>query len=419
MIPNNSNSSKRIQRVVYVTSVDISLPNGPGVNEYEFVIAAYEKWGENFATILPRPIAEITLPVDLKVLWSSPRSYTNPVLFYRHQIAVYSHLKHYIKEASPDLIVLRRAPFSFGLLLALKSQFKPYVVKTASGFPEAIWRSQTGIRRLAMWLLKPIQLKLDKMLFQGAIAIDACTTGHAQGIAKNYSVSQQKIIVVDNATNIKRFYPQNSLNCRNDLALASFKPVIGYVGGRPWERGATHLIKVLPELRDSFPNVGVLIVGGGNDQKMDNLKQLASHLGVAGHVVFTGVIPYEIVPKRINCLDVGVAFDRVDTNAKGNSNQKIRQYLACGVPVITSTDGNEYLTDAGLGFRLSDPDDLVSLKNALIELMSMDSNTRSQFQDTARDFAVEHLSTKRALEERIKFWHQRISEEGKYAQMQQ
>jgi len=41
--------------VLYISSVDISQPNGPGVNEREFVVFLSEKLGKRVSFILPKP----------------------------------------------------------------------------------------------------------------------------------------------------------------------------------------------------------------------------------------------------------------------------------------------------------------------------------------------------------------------------
>ncbi|HRS20653.1 MAG TPA: glycosyltransferase family 4 protein [Clostridia bacterium] len=401
-------TEKGIYKVLYASSVDISLPNGPGVNEREFLVAASEKWGKNLTAIIPRLSHKIDSHLNVHIEWCPHVSNTSPISFLRHQVAIYYKLRRQMAREKYDLIIIRLGVLPLGLWFALKSSCTPYVVKTSGGFPKASLQIQKGAKRLIMQLVNPLEYKLQRDLLQGAKAVDACTVGLARGIIHNYRVRNENVRVIDNATNVNRFFPQDSQYYRKKLGISKFQPLIGYVGGRPWERGANQLIKVLPELMSFFPDIGVLIVGG--DKKMSGMRKLTDEFQVADRVVFTGTVPYEDVNQYINCLDVGVAFDRKDTREKGNANQKIRQYLACGVPVVTSGSGNDFLVSHGLGSIIDDFDNLDVLKDALVKWASMNDIDRHRYKKLARDYAVKHLSVNKALEERILFWKSRLSE---------
>ena len=136
---------------------------------------------------------------------------------------------------------------------------------------------------------------------------------------------------------------------------------------------------------------------------MGDLKKEAERLGVQDHFVFTGVIPYDAVPRYINAFDVAIAFDKAEIlNSIGNSNQKIRQYIASGKPVITNPNGNEFITQNQLG-SIVDPTDLDAFMVALRRWFSLTESEKISFAKKAAEYAQEHLSIMRKLEQRLDF----------------
>src|SRR5262249_20861501 len=74
-------------------------------------------------------------------------------------------------------------------------------------------------------------------------------------------------------------------------------------GSRPVPRkGQDPLIRAWPEVRAAAPDAVLLLVGGG--PYAGRLRRLASGLGVAGSVVFTGPVPWPELPAHYDAGDV-------------------------------------------------------------------------------------------------------------------
>jgi len=108
-------------------------------------------------------------------------------------------------------------------------------------------------------------------------------------------------------------------------------------------------------------------------------------------------------------FDVGVALmPAADTLLVGNANQKVRQYLACGVPVISSPGGELPLEDLGIG-RIVEAGDIDGFVEAALWALRLDGDDRRMVSERARRFAVEELSVERTTTERLRIWSASLS----------
>jgi glycosyltransferase involved in cell wall biosynthesis len=81
-------------------------------------------------------------------------------------------------------------------------------------------------------------------------------------------------------------------------------------------------------------NVKLLIVGGGAGY--DKTVEMAGDLGILDHTIFTGTVPYSQVPEYISCMDVGVIPFKQDSVSNNSLPLKLFEYMACGVPVVST-----------------------------------------------------------------------------------
>jgi glycosyltransferase involved in cell wall biosynthesis len=188
------------------------------------------------------------------------------------------------------------------------------------------------------------------------------------------------------------------------MGIAGFNPIVGYVGTRPWERGGMQLIETAPRLIAKFPTLGIVILGDGNELEL--MKEKADKLGVGSHCVFTGYVPFHKIPLYINSLDVGVSINlRPDRYAA--SELKVRQYLACGKPVVVSPGSNDFVAAENLG-SIVQPTDLDAIAAVLEKWLSMTSDERNDFSDRAAQYVENNLSIDAAVSNRFKLWSERL-----------
>jgi phosphatidylinositol alpha-1,6-mannosyltransferase len=130
------------------------------------------------------------------------------------------------------------------------------------------------------------------------------------------------------------------------------------------------VIKALPVILRSIPDVTYLIVGDGPYRT--NLERLAESLGLRGSVIFAGHVEAEILPECLAICDVFVMTsrahpDRCDVEGFG------LVYLeanACGKPVIGGRSGGviDAVKHESTGL-LVDPLDANDVAHAVIRLL--------------------------------------------------
>ena len=169
---------------------------------------------------------------------------------------------------------------------------------------------------------------------------------------KRYAVSlgvdAAKIQVVGNGVDTKKFYPLLQTEARNDLKLPGDVPLLISVGALVERKGFHRVIACLPRLREKYPGLQYLIVGGaGPEGDMSRqLRQQVRDLNLEGCVSFLGKMPAERLKIPLSAADVFV----LATRNEGWANVFL-EAMACGLPVVTTDVGGnvEVVNNPGLG----------------------------------------------------------------------
>jgi len=125
------------------------------------------------------------------------------------------------------------------------------------------------------------------------------------------------------------------------------------VGGRPTlltvarivkanrYKGHDVVIRALPRILKSIPDLVYVIVGGGDD--LGYLDSVSRKCGVRDKVIFAGCVPDAELPLLYNACDVFVMSSRQDRNCRGVLTEgfglALLEASACGKPVIAGRSG--------------------------------------------------------------------------------
>jgi glycosyltransferase involved in cell wall biosynthesis len=138
------------------------------------------------------------------------------------------------------------------------------------------------------------------------------------------------------------------------------KYLVGYVGVMGKQEGIDYLLQALKTIVQDKGRTDVQLglVGGGTS--LDEMKSLASSLGIAEYVTFTGRVPDEEMLAMLNTADVCVNPDIANEMNDKSTMNKIMEYMALSKPVVQFdlTEGRFSAQEASLYARRNDVQDL-------------------------------------------------------------
>lgn len=394
-------------RLLYTSNIDISIAHGPSVNEREFVEALSRKKSVQTTFVIPIP----KHPEKCNGLEGVKFYYAGKghLQFILSQVTHPWALFQEMRKGQVDGIIVRSNLVPLILTWFLGRVSPPVFLKT-QGNPTIDWLcSQPGLKGMVSRLIRPVNIWLHKKLFRRASVIDCCTpqlVGSVQLLLPENE--RNKIIHIENATNPVRFHPMDKKVCRSRLGIESFYPVIGYVGGSPVERGGEQIIHAVARLRDKYPNIAGCVVGGTKHQ-VESLLKLAKDLEIADRCIIPGVVEYDEVVYWVNSFDVGIAIDTAERLVNiGSSNQKIRQYIACGLPVIAGKGTSLFIEKYGLGALVSS-DNQEEFVKAVMNLIDLSPEQKSKIAHNGRELCKKEFSIDAAVQKRLDCWHSAIN----------
>jgi teichuronic acid biosynthesis glycosyltransferase TuaC len=149
-------------------------------------------------------------------------------------------------------------------------------------------------------------------------------------------VDSDKILVVGNGVDSRKFGPVPKDEARAALGLPLNAPILVTVGGLVERKGFHRVIACLPALRQQFPELRYLIVGGAGAEGdwRSRLEAQVAQLNLHEAVHFLGAMAAERLRVPLSAADVFV----LATRNEGWANVLL-EAMACGVPVVTTDVG--------------------------------------------------------------------------------
>jgi glycosyltransferase involved in cell wall biosynthesis len=188
---------------------------------------------------------------------------------------------------------------------------------------------------------------ISRMLTRFATRVLANSEAAKNAVCRNELVSADRIDVLYNGVDLRRFRPQ--FRSATDVPLPHNKPIIGIVANyRPVKDLPLFLRAAAIVARESF-DAHFLLVGAGTQE--EQLRRMADDLGIGERTTFTagqGSVESYLPRITIGCLT---------SKSEGFSNA-ILEYMASEIPVVaTDVGGNqEAIVDGETGFLVGNRD---------------------------------------------------------------
>ena len=195
-------------------------------------------------------------------------------------------------------------------------------------------------------------------------------------ILRQYGV-ESHIEVVPNGVDLYRFHHAVSLP-RADFGFTEQDILLIYAGRLAPEKNLEFLLQSFAGVSHVFPNVHLLIIGGGQKQFEAEIKPLPDKLGIRSRVRFVGMVPYERLPSYLAMCDAFVTASVTEVHPLS-----VIEGMATGLPVlgIDSPGVGDSIMDRETGLLATN--DIASF-TAKLTYLCMDKGLRRKMGDAAR-----------------------------------
>ena len=117
---------------------------------------------------------------------------------------------------------------------------------------------------------------------------------------------------------------------------------VGFCGKPTWTNGGELLIQAFQKVAASHEDAELIVMGDRLDdpELLPGLKKMASDMGVADKIIFTGMIPYKRVGELLLTCDILVLPRPAGKFAEAGFPTKLGEYVACRKPVVVTKVGD-------------------------------------------------------------------------------
>lgn len=185
----------------------------------------------------------------------------------------------------------------------------------------------------------------------------------------------EQVFVVRSGPDLNRFKP----TAANPAFKRGKRFLVGYLGVMGQQEGLDYLLRSIREIvyGQGRRDIQFMLVGSG--PALPELQTLATRLGIADQVEFSGRVPDAELLERISSCDVCVNPDpKTPFNDKSTMN-KILEYMALGKPIVQfdTLEGRRSAAEASLYAKANDELDFA---DRILELLANPTRARTMGQ---------------------------------------
>ncbi len=187
----------------------------------------------------------------------------------------------------------------------------------------------------------PRRLQVEYEILKHSDALVAESPASKQHMVQEYGVDPARVQIIPCGVDTLLFRPQQRQPARRALALPEAVPLVLFVGRLQPLKGLDTLLRAVHPVRQQYPTLQVLIVGGGLDAgdpheaaELARLRMLAARLDLTPHLAFIKAQPQETLVQYYAAADVFVLPSHYESFG-----MVALEAMACGTPVVASQVG--------------------------------------------------------------------------------
>ena len=207
-----------------------------------------------------------------------------------------------------------------------------------------------------------------------------------QNVLKSFGV-ESNVVMVPNGVNIVPFQTIENPISRPDLGFSDENVLLIYMGRLGPEKNLPFLLRAFGGVASAFPQIGLLVVGEGPVR--DDLEDRVRLMGLTDRVRFTGLIPYDQLPRYLAAADAFVTASVTEVHPLS-----VIEAMAAGLPVVgIRSPGVGDTVEDGVSGLLAPEEDLATYTAMLARMIGEVENRQRmshQARIRARSYAIEH-----------------------------
>ena len=220
-------------------------------------------------------------------------------------------------------------------------------------------------------------------------------------LINTYKIPAENVELIYQGTEVAKFTkkPNNFPKAKNTYSLPeNAAPILGNVGSFEERKGQVILLQALPKMKQKLPNIHLILVGDGPDEKM--LKEKVKEMNLETSVSF---FPFTSTPELIfEIIDILV----LSSLYKEGLPNVLLEAMSMELPVVSSNLAGvpEIVKNGETGYMVM-PGDIDELSEAVIKLWS-DKEAYNVMAKNARKLMEEKFDKKRQFGEFLDYFKQ-------------
>jgi len=215
------------------------------------------------------------------------------------------------------------------------------------------WWQQANYIKSQFW--KRVFIPLERLTYEKVDKIICASRDSKSILAKKYGILSEKILIIPNGTDTKKFYTITNLGKIPNSLL--------YVGRIDKRKGLNFLLKSLQVVSKEIPDIQLFVVGTGKQLK--RLKRFVKKQNLKKNIEFLGMISDEDLNRwynKVQCVVVPSVFEGFGLTAV--------EAMSCGTPVIaTDVDALRDVIEDGVNGLLVKYNDVEALSGKILYLL--------------------------------------------------
>ena len=186
--------------------------------------------------------------------------------------------------------------------------------------------------------------------------------------------------------------------CPSDKLPRDKRILLTFAGNIGVAQGLDILIPVAQQLQKLDASVCFVLIGDGRDKS--RLQSLVESERLHDFFLFIDKQPAQKIPSYLANSDAGLLILKKSNIFSMTIPAKLQTYMACGVPIIGSVDGESQLiirqAEAGLA---ADAEDVGQLVSVIMNFCALPKCQREAMGVSARNYALKNYNKKKLLDE--------------------